>query len=422
MSFHKIFLVLKFEFLTTIKRRSVLFVMFGLPLLSVILLTVINQLAASGGEEGSPGDAAAGILSGIITGSDEPPLPDGLVDQSGLLAELPPDFEPFLTLLPDRAAAESAYEAEQVRGYFIIPADYVETGEVEYFADELPFAHPQEQMLANILTNSLVDDPILAERVLSPANTETVDLSRPEEEQANSGDNYIRSLILGIGMAVLFYMTVIGSAGYLLQSLGKEKQNRVLEILLSSTRPLELLVGKMIGLGAIGLVQLIIWSLIVTLLLGRENSFLGNIQLPELEPAMWFSAISFFLVGYLVYGSLFAGLGAISPGVKESSQYTFFLMLPTFIPLWLNGILLTAPNQTPMIILSLFPLTSPIAMPMRMAATAVPFWQVALGLALGVVTAVGMLYIATRFFRSQTLLSGQAVNLRRILQAVRGSG
>jgi ABC-2 type transport system permease protein len=223
-------------------------------------------------------------------------------------------------------------------------------------------------------------------------------------------------------MAVLFYMTVIGSAGYLLQSLGKEKQNRVLEILLSSTRPLELLVGKMIGLGAIGLVQLIIWSLIVTLLLGRENSFLGNIQLPELELSMWFSAVSFFLVGYLVYGSLFAGLGAVSPGVKESSQYTFFLMLPTFIPLWLNSILLTAPNQTPMIILSLFPLTSPIAMPMRMAATAVPFWQVALGLALGVVTAVGMLYIATRFFRSQTLLSGQAVNLRRILQAARGSG
>lgn len=417
MSIKKIILVLKFEFLTTMKRRSVLFVMFGLPLLSIVILAVLNQLAGSG----APGDDS-NFLEDIIQGSEETPLPDGVVDQSGILTNIPPDFTDFLTLLPDRAAAEDAYQAEEIKGYFIIPAEYIETGDVEYYADEPPLNHPQEQMLVNILTNSLLDDPTLAQRIIRPFDAQTVDLSRPEGEQEDSSENIGRGLVLGIGMAILFYMTAIGSAGYLLQSLGKEKQNRVLEILLSSTRPLELLIGKMIGLGAIGLVQLIIWSVIVTLVLGSENSFLGNIQLPDLEPATWFSAVSFFLVGYLTYGSLFSGLGAISPGVKESSQYTFFLMLPTFVPLWLNSILITAPNQAPAVIMSLFPLTSPIAMPMRMAATAVPVWQVGLALALGILTAVGMLYIATRFFRSQTLLSGQGVNLRRIFQAARGAG
>jgi ABC-2 type transport system permease protein len=96
-------------------------------------------------------------------------------------------------------------------------------------------------------------------------------------------------------------------------------------------------------------------------------------------------------------------------------------MLPTFVPVWLNSILISAPNQAPAVVMSIFPLTSPIAMPMRLVVTAVPFWQVALSLVLGVVTAVSLLAIATRFFRSQTLLSGQGLNPRRILQAVWGS-
>ena len=418
MSIQKILLVLKFEFLTTIKRRSVLFALFGLPLLSIIILTVLNQLAASGGD--SPDGGPASLLENIVQGPDEAALPDGIVDHAGLLSELPPDFQDFLVLLPSQEAAAAAYEAGEIRGYFVIPADYIATGSTEYFAEENPLNHPQEQMLVNILANSLLD-PQLAQRIINPSITQTVDLSRPEGEQENSFENFGRSLFLGIGMALLFYLTVIGSAGYLLQSLGKEKENRVLEILLSSTRPLELLIGKMIGLGAIGVVQLAVWSLMVTFILGRGNSFLGNVQLPELEPGLWFLSISFFLVGYLVYGSLFAGLGAISPGQKESSQYTFFLMLPTFVPVWLNSILISAPNQAPAVVMSIFPLTSPIAMPMRLVVTAVPFWQIALSLALGVVTALGLLAIATRFFRSQTLLSGQGLNPRRILQAVWGS-
>lgn len=414
----KIILVLKFEFLTTIKRRSVLFILFGLPLLSVVVLTVLNQLAANN-SNGQSGEVGASILEEFTQGPEEQPTPDGLVDQSGLLSVYPAQFEEYLIPLPNLAAAESAQAAGDIHGYFVVPADYLETGEVDYIAESPPLFHPQEQMLVNILAQNLIDNPEIAQRTINTANIEEVDLSRAEGEATLSDDNYIQGLILGIGLAMLFYLTVIGSAGYLLQSLGKEKQNRVLEILLSSTRPVELLIGKMIGLGAIGLVQLIIWSLIVNVLMGSQGSFLANIELPQLEPATWFMSISFFLVGYLVYGSLFAGLGAVSPGQKESSQLTFFLMLPTFLPVWFNSILLSAPNKPPALIMSLFPLTSPIAMPMRLAVTAVPFWQVGLSLTLGILTSVAMLYMATRFFRSQNLLSGQSINLRRLFQAFR---
>jgi ABC-2 type transport system permease protein len=419
MNLQKIYLVIKFEFLTTIKRRSVLFLLFGLPLLAVVVLTVINQLAANEGGGDQSGPPGTSFLEEFTQGPEERIEPDGLVDLSGLLAALPAEFDEYLISLPDQTAAEAAYTRGDIQGYFIIPTDYLESGEVDYIAESNPLFHPQEQILVNILAQNLIDNPELAQRAVNTASFQEIDLSRAEGEQSNSEAEYIQGLILGIGVALLFYLTIMGSAGYLLQSLGKEKQNRVLEILLSSTRPVELLIGKMIGLGAVGLVQLIVWSVIVNVLMGRQNSFLANIEIPELEPSVWFLTISFFLVGYLVYGSLFAGLGAVSPGQKESSQFTFFLMLPTFLPVWFNSILLTAPNRTPAVTLSLFPLTSPIAMPMRLAVTAVPLWQIALSLSLAVLTALGTLYIATRFFRSQNLLSGQSVNLRRIFQALR---
>ncbi len=419
MNIQKIILVLKFEFLNTLKRRSVLFVLFGLPLLAVIVMTVLNQLAAGDGGSDQSDNSGSSFLEGFTQGPDETPVPDGVIDQSGIIANYPDDLGEYILPLPDQAAAEAAFEAGDIQGYFIVPADYLEVGTVDYFADSEPLFHPQEQMLVNILAQNLFDNPELAQRAINTSNIEEIDLSRSQEEQASDENDELQGLFLGIGLAMLFYLTVIGSAGYLLQSLGKEKQNRVIEILLSSTRPVELLIGKMIGLGAVGVIQLIIWSLIVNIFLGQGNSFLANIELPQLEPATWFLSISFFLVGYLVYGSLFAGLGAISPGQKESSQLTFFLMLPTFLPVWFNSILLTAPNQPPAVVMSLFPLTSPIAMPMRLAITTVPIWQLGLSLALGLLTSIGMLYIATRFFRSQNLLSAQSVNLRRIFQAFR---
>jgi ABC-2 type transport system permease protein len=423
MNLQKTFLVLKFEFLTTIKRRSVLVLLFGLPLLSVLIITGLNFLAQSQSQDGTGETDSTGpsFLEELTQGPEDEPLPDGVVDQTGLLSTYPEDIQPYLESYPDTESAETAYQAEEIKGYFLIPADYLETGQVDYFAETRPISHPEEYMLLHLLAQNLIADTEIAPRVVSPSAVQQVDLSLSAEESQDADERYLRGLVLGIGLAMLFYLSVMGTAGYLLQSLGKEKQNRVMEILLSSSRPLELLTGKMLGLGAVGLVQLIIWSLIVFVFLGPENSFFGNIEIPRLEPATWLQVLGFFIAGYLVYGSLFASLGAITPGAKESSQYTFFLMLPTFLPVWFNSIILTAPNQAPAVIMSLFPLTSPVAMPMRLAGTAVPVWQWTLSLVLALLTAVVMLYLATRFFRSQTLLSAQDINPRRILQAIRGN-
>jgi ABC-2 type transport system permease protein len=214
---------------------------------------------------------------------------------------------------------------------------------------------------------------------------------------------------------------VIGAAGYLLQSLGKEKENRVMEVLLSSIRPFQLLAGKVLGLGAIGLLQMIVWTVLALFVFRENGSPMSNITLPTLSVGTWILIVLHFVVGYLVYASLFAGLGAMASSVKESSQYTFLLMLPTFLPMWFNSIMITAPNGSFATILSLFPLTAPISMPVRLAVTAVPMWQWLASLAGCVVTAVFLLWGATKFFRSKTLLSGQSPSLRLVWQTLRGA-
>ncbi len=126
-----------------------------------------------------------------------------------------------------------------------------------------------------------------------------------------------------------------------------------------------------------------------------------------------FVAVVFFLLGYFIYASLMAGLGALMPGTREAAQYTFFIILPLIVPLWLNTAIALEPDGTLAVVLSLFPLTSPVTMIMRMTATDVPFWQVLLAFVLLIAAAVVVIVLVSRVFRAQSLLSGTKPQLRR---------
>ncbi len=410
--FKKIRLVARYEFLSTLKRRSALFVIFGLPILSMLVLAGINALSDSqGGDEGG-GNAIASFVLG-----EEEDRPIGLVDNTGQITQFTPPtdtlFVPFTTL----SEAEAAFADERIRGYYHIPADYLANGEIYFYALDFGIEAPDDFFLFQVLAGNFIEDEAQAARVVLPLQQyQEINLAAGAEADVT---NVGGGLAMGMGIAILFYLTVMGASGYLLQSLGQEKQNRVMEILLSSVRPFELLSGKMIGLGGIGLLQIVVWSIIALTIFRGENSPFSNISLPALEPGVWAIVALHFIAGYLVYSALFAGLGAITPGTKESSQYTFFIMLPTFLPMWFNGILLAAPNGTMAMTLSFIPLTAPITMPIRLAMTAVPVWQWMVSLSLSLATAVLLIWLATKLFRSRTLLSGQTFGLKTVWQILR---
>ena len=411
---NKIGLVAKHEFLSTLKRRSALFAIFALPLLSLLILSGINWLARSQGD-----NAGSSALSSFVSDAPETPLPAGLVDETGQLTTFPPPADVIFALYPDLAAAEAAYEAEEINGYFRVPADYLATGEIIQYSANPPLDSFERYQLYALLTVNFVGDSAATGLIIAPLQLyEEIDLSADE---AQVGQNFLASLALAMGIAILFFMTVMGAAGYLLQSLGKEKENRVMEILLSSVRPLHLLIGKVVGLGGIGLLQMAVWSLLAFVVFQRGGSLFSNIAMPTLTGGVWTLTILHFIAGYLVYASLFAALGAIAPNIKEGSQYTFLLMLPTFLPLWFNSILLSAPNGAFATWLSLIPITAPLAMPMRLTITAVPTWQWLVSLAVSMGTAALLLWAATKFFRSQTLLTGQRFSPKVIWRTLRGA-
>jgi ABC-2 type transport system permease protein len=210
------------------------------------------------------------------------------------------------------------------------------------------------------------------------------------------------------------------SGSYLLMSLAEEKSHRVVEILLSALRPRDLLAGKLLGLGALTLVQYLIWGalgVVGTTLLGRgPTDLLGAIRLEGVEV---FLILAFALGGYILYAGLMAGIGAMAPDLEGGRTWVFVITLPMMLPIYLWPAIVESPGGMLATALSLIPFSSPVAMLMRMMSAMVPAWQIAFSLLLLMGTAVGLVALMARLFRAQTLLSGESLSLRRLVAALR---
>jgi ABC-2 type transport system permease protein len=208
----------------------------------------------------------------------------------------------------------------------------------------------------------------------------------------------------------------------LLSSITKEKENRVIEVLMLSATPRQLLLGKIIGLGIAGLIQTVLWvGTGYTLLRLSGQTF----QLPaifQLPPSFLVWGLVFFVLGYAVYGGLMAGIGALVPNLREASQATIILVIPLIIPLMFISVLIEEPHSTFGVVTSLFPLTAPVVMMTRLASGGVPWWQPPLASVLLLATAYLIILAVARMFHAQTILSGQPFNVKRYLLALVGRG
>jgi len=219
---------------------------------------------------------------------------------------------------------------------------------------------------------------------------------------------------------LLYYMLILMAAGFLVSSVNKERESRVLEIMLVTITPRELLSGKFIGLGLIGLLVNILWvGTAYGLLVISGTTF----QMPadfQLAPHILLWGVVYFLLGYAVYASLLGAVGALVPNLRETSQATMVVILPMMIPLMFVSVLVQQPNGFLAIALSLFPLTSPVTMMLRLSITAVPPWQLGLSVILLLLTAVLILRVVAGMFRAQTMLSGQPMSIRNIYRLIVG--
>lgn len=408
---NKTLLVLKHEIITILSRPSFLFAMFGIPIIGAAVFMIAGQL--------SKGNPAQNLLTQLVS-SPQTVQTEGYVDQSGIIKEIPASVQPgLLVAFPDEASASQALTEGNISAYYIIPADYIQSGKITYIRSDFnPLGSSGQSALLDWLlqVNMLGGNIQLATLINGPKNLEKVSLSTtPQREESN-----LLTFFLPYAVTMLFYIIILSAASLLLNSVAKEKENRTIEILMVSITPRQLLTGKIVGLGILGLLQTIAWVGTGRLLLAMSGTTFNLPIAFQLPPSFLIWSVIFFLLGYAVYASLMAGLGALVPNLREASQATILVIFPLIIPVILINVLIEEPHSLVSTIMSLFPLTAPVAMMSRLSAGGVPFWQTLLSAVLLALTAVLVLRAVARMFHAQALLSGQTFNRKIFFNALLG--
>jgi ABC-2 type transport system permease protein len=408
----KTWIVIKTEIINTITRRSFLLALILVPLIPALILGAITLFG---------GDDVGQNLEAWSQPNIDAKKAEGYVDRAGLITALPEGLDQNI-LKPYSSVDEAnkAISSGEIGGYYIIDSSFIETGEIEYFLEEFNTFSALETtglIEAVIRFNLLGANPDRFETFSNPVRVEYIDIE-PETEE--TGMSSPLAFYVPYGMAMLFYVLIITSASLLMNSVAKEKENRVIEILMSSITPRQLLTGKIIGLGIVGLLQMLLWTISAYFLLragGRTFNFAENLQL---GPEIIFWGIFFFLLGYLIYATLMAGVGALVTNIKEATQATFYIIIPIIIPLMFISVIIEQPNATLPLVLSLIPFTAPITIMTRVAIGPVPVWQLIIAILLMLGTAILLIRAVSNLFRAQTLLTGRKFSLKLYLRALSG--
>ncbi|NLF63549.1 MAG: ABC transporter permease [Chloroflexi bacterium] len=363
----------------------------------------------------------AGSDSGSMFGADDVQTL-GYVDQSGVIRELPPGIPAGMVLAyPSVEAGEEALADGEVDALAILPADFVESGEITVVQAEFnPFSAGSESFFSYLAAYNLTGDVGLAAGLQGPLNNVTGHDLAPAEpgEEGDESSSPIAGMVPFAVLFIFFFLLTM-SSGYMLSSVSREKENRTVEVLLVSVSPRQLMLGKLIGLSIIALLQMLVWVGGSFLILQATGLF----NLPPIElglPASFFIwGVIYLVLGYLLYASMMGAVGALAPNAREAGQFTFAIILPLMIPLWFNFSIMEDPGGTLATVLSLIPLTAPVTMMTRLAVGDVPLWQLLVSVGLLAVTTYGFVLLSSRFFRADTLLSNATLKWNRLLTAWR---
>lgn len=390
--------VIRHEVYVTLRRRGYLVMTLGIPIAAAVAVTVYLMVQGDSDDNSSQNPLAK-----------LPDRPIGYVDLSGEFGE-PGDLSTVFLAYPDEKSAAAAIENGEIDSYYVIAADFIESGSVTRKARQLDFISSDTELFRAFIIYQLLqgEHPRLLIRLNQPARVieHQLDAKGVELSQVDEEERYGSNLVLVYGFALTLVMSTFVPAGYLLRSVVDEKENRTIEIVLSSLRPLQVMLGKVLGQGIMGLLQIALWLVTAYLLFRMAVGEVPGLSDVDLSVGKVVIVVLYYLGGFLFVASLQAGLGAVSTNMREGPQYAAVFTFPMVIPLWLLSIFLEAPNGNVAVVLSLIPITAPLAMVQRIAITSVPAWQIVLSLVLLGIAVLAALWLSARIFRVHTLLAG----------------
>lgn len=425
---NKTWIVLRSEFMRRLKTKWFVFS----TLLAPVILIGFFLLSGLVGYMASQGDSrVVAVLdeTGVI--ASELTMADG--DESFIAVDLQED------------SLRAAVRAGAYDGYLLIPSEVLQgSGELQYFSASgggLTFGTRLQSRV-----NRLVEDRRLVQSDVPPEVVEIVRTQIPLRnvkltEEGTAGDTTVTSTMLGYFVGFVIYMAVFIYGSVVMQGVLEEKQSRVVEVMVSSVRPFDLLMGKVLGIGAVGLIQMTIWGGMIFLVFAAGGSIAtmfmdpsemgltvdasteamleaSGLGLPQVSFGVFVLFLLFFLGGYLFYASLFAAAGS----AVEQSQDAQSLLIPITLPIIIAFVFITFlvenPNGVLAVVLSLIPLFSPILMVVRLAVTEVPLWQVSVSLVLLIGSFVGAVWVSARIYRVGILMYGKKATFRDLVKWV----
>ena len=398
------------EFRRTIHRRIYRILTLAVPVILLVLLVAVP------------------VIRGI---SDDDEDRDKDQDQIGILVlsgELAVDAgtAPGFQIYQDRESGIAALLADEIEGFFVIPEDYLATGKVEWFDPGAGIAINSGSIRGRVrefLRAALVADdlaPELVTRMLDPADFSHIQVN--EDGSIDKAPDKAGRILVPLILAGLLMFGIIMGGSILLESVSEEKETRMIEILLTSVSPLAVMVGKVLALGVTGLIQIAVWVASIAIIGPLIFDQIHDAGQLSIEPGILGLVIAFFLTGYLVFAVTMAGIGAATASVKEASQVSMIVTLPSGVPLMFLFLLLENPEGSFARLLSFIPFTAPVTMMVRLAASDVPLWEVVASLAVLLLTGVALLWVSARVFRAGLLMYGQRMSLSGVFAALRQAG
>jgi ABC-2 type transport system permease protein len=409
-----IWTVFRYELMRNIRRKGYLFATFGLPLLGVVLMLGFHIYQTN---FANPQETATDILEALTLERVERM---GYVDQSGLFASTPESLQSILVAYPSEDAARQALNAEEIDAFFVVAEDYLQTGHAILHLPglQIMLLEEGESIMQQLALRSFAPD-LDAQTLMRLTNEPTInyfDLTQDAENGTSDMMEDGRFFVIYI-FTLIFFVGLMLTNSYLMQTVIEERENKLIEILIATVRPVNLLGGKILALGGMGMVQIIIWitSTVLLAILGGNLStiapLLASLNI-ELTPSLLLTMVVIFVLMYLLYAVVFGAIGAISGSTQEGSQYVGLIVLPTLLPFYFFPLIQADPNGLVSTVFTLVPFLAPVTILIRMIAGTIPDWQILVSISLMVVTVIGSFWLAGRLFRVQTLLSGKSFKIK----------
>lgn len=420
---HDVLLIIRREFHERVASKSFLIGTVLFPLLMIGLIVLPRVVGTRGAErtlalvnEGPPGVGAA-----FADALSRPP--ESAEDNTYRVTPVEGSFE------QSRASLAARVQAKELDGYVVLPADVLERGEILFRARNVgSFAVMRDLRAAGnraVQSERIRKAGIEARAVaamIAPIEVDEARITARGEERGGA----LSTFITAYAVAFLIYLmtTLYGVA--VMRSVLEEKTNRIAEVLMSTIRAPHLMAGKIIGVGSAAVAQVIIWMVILVAVMSQSKRLGDQFALPEtvsqalnVDAATGVLLFLYFLLGFLLYASVFATVGAAVTSEQEAQSVQFLALLPLITPLLFMQTILNAPLGATATTLGVIPFTAPIAMPMRMASTPVPGVEIAASLVLMVIGMAVVAWAAGKIYRVGLLSTGKRPTFAELLQWLR---